>query len=245
MQTQDEVALSAGRTGMARQSLRVTMLLGMLITIVGGTGIFAVFTDRATTGTNSVETGARPSAVNVRIAEALVDENLSTISCDVNQGVTFTDDLATGIFSVENLQPDSATAAAAYVCLENAGSGSIDIRATVIELVDTDTACTGDEADAGDATCGGGELGELSGALMASMSRLECGTSASTPLAQDTLAGWPANPDFALTQPLAPNDVACVAFLVWLPSSTPEATIQVTQSDKVEWRFAFDATLTP
>jgi predicted ribosomally synthesized peptide with SipW-like signal peptide len=35
---------------MGRQSLRIVMVLGVLVTLVGGTGIFAAFTDRATTG---------------------------------------------------------------------------------------------------------------------------------------------------------------------------------------------------
>ena len=47
---------------MGRHTLRITIVLGMLVTLLGGTGIFATFTDRATGGQATVSSGARPKA---------------------------------------------------------------------------------------------------------------------------------------------------------------------------------------
>jgi hypothetical protein len=232
---------------MERHTLRIVIVLGVLVTLLGGTGIFAVFTDRATTGTNSAETGSRQQAVDLKIEQALLDA--AGVNCDGNlDGMLFNqDDLATGIFSVSGMQPGNypADADTAYVCLFNAGSGTIDVEATVIDLVDTDTGCTGDEAAAGDTTCGSNQVGELGGAIAAQMEQLDCNsTAASTPIQSNSLAYWPASPA-PLNASLAPGDVACLAFYLWVPASTDETTLQLVQSDKVEWRFAFDAALAP
>jgi hypothetical protein len=228
-----------------RHALRITILLGILITLIGGTGIFAVFTDRATTGSNSAETGSRQQAVDLKIETALLDV---PVNCDGDlDGTLFNhDDLTTGIFSVSGIQPGDypADADVAYVCLLNAGSGTIDVEATAIDIVDTDTGCTGDEAAAGDATCGGDQLGELSGAIAAQMEQLDCDTAASTPIQANSLANWAANPA-PLSASLAPGEIACLAFYLWVPASTDETTLQIAQSDTVTWRFAFDAALAP
>lgn len=235
---------------MGRQALRITILLGVLISIVGGTGIFAVFSDRATTGTNSAETGSRQAAVDLRIeAAALPPAGDPALNCDGNlDGALFNaDDLTTGIFSVNGIQPGDypADADVAYLCLFNAGSGTIDVEATVIDIVDTDTACTGDEAVAGDATCGSNQAGELSGAIAAQMEQLDCANfSVSTPIQANSIANWPSVPA-PLTSSLAPGAIACLAFYLWVPASTDETTLQIAQSDRVEWRFAFDAALAP
>jgi hypothetical protein len=230
---------------MGRHALRITILLGILITLVGGTGIFAVFTDRATTGTNSAETGSRQQAVDLKIETALLDAPV-TCDGDLNLQLFDQDDLTTGIFSVSGVQPGAypADADVAYVCLLNAGSGTIDVEASAIDIVDTDTGCTGDEAAAGDATCGGDQLGELSGAIAAQMEQLDCATAGSTPIQSNSIANWASIPA-QLPGSLAPGDIACLAFYLWVPASTDETTLQIAQSDKVAWRFAFDATLAP
>jgi hypothetical protein len=59
-----------------------TIGLGSLVTLMGGTGIFAVFTDRATTGTSKVDSGARASAADLKIA--LASQNSWTINLQRN-----------------------------------------------------------------------------------------------------------------------------------------------------------------
>jgi hypothetical protein len=232
---------------MTRHALRITILLGVLITLVGGTGIFAAFTDTATTGTNNAVTGPRPQAVDLKIESALLDV---PVNCDGDANATLFDhdDLTTGIFDVSGVQPGDypADAAVAYVCLFNAGSAAIEVGARASDVVDTDTGCTGDEAGAGDLTCGADQAGELSGYLAAQMEQLDCDTAASVPLQANSIADWAdlAEP-VPLSGPLQPGDIACLAFYLWLPSSTDETALQVIQSDGTSWRFAFDAALAP
>lgn len=230
---------------MGRQSLRLTMLLGVLITALGGTGIFAAFTDRATTGTNSAETGPRPLAVDLKIslADAVAG---SPVNCDA-EGDAFPfddDDLTTGLFAATNLQPGGGGGQSADLCLANFGAGTIDVTALAIDLVDTDVACTGDEADAGDLTCGTDQLGELSGALTIRMRHLDCAIGTEVSVDDHLLANMAANP-VPVSSSLAPNGIVCLRLTVFVAASTPEETVQVIQSDKVEWRFAFDAALAP
>ena len=39
---------------MQRHMLRLTLILGVMVTLLSGTGVFAVFTDQASGGTNTV-----------------------------------------------------------------------------------------------------------------------------------------------------------------------------------------------
>jgi hypothetical protein len=141
------------------------IVLGIVTTLLGETGVFAVFEDRASTGENVVTSGARPRAVDIKIAPAVVGLGLPT-GC-----ATFTDDLTTGFFTVDDVQPSGTIGGNHWFCLRNDGSTSAAISALVVDLVDTEQACTGDEAAAGDDTCGTGS-GELSAVLDVSFTNL-------------------------------------------------------------------------
>src|SRR5262245_15907432 len=107
---------TGGMTATGRQSLRLTILLGLLITADGGTGIFAVFTDRVTSGWNSAETGDRAKAVDVVLATATFVNG--GVACDA-----FGHQLITGIIHVEGIQPVEYEASdVAYACVKNLGS---------------------------------------------------------------------------------------------------------------------------
>ena len=73
---------------MGRHTLRITIVLGMLVTLLGGTGIFATFTDRATTGTSTITSGERPKAADLQIAAANPDTSTGVFNCG-----TYADDL--------------------------------------------------------------------------------------------------------------------------------------------------------
>jgi hypothetical protein len=111
---------------------------------------------------------------------------------------------------------------------------------TVIDLVDSETACTGDEEAAGDTTCGTG-AGELSSALSASTARADCRTgdfSLAPPAVK--LSNAPTT-NFPLGS-LQPGETACIIATVEYRFDVPEITQRVAQSDQVQWRFAFDGT---
>jgi hypothetical protein len=218
---------------MERQTLRITIALGMLITLVGGTGIFAVFSDRATTGTNSISSGSRPSAADLKI-------EANDIACAANPAAfVFTqDDTTTAQFNAPALQPGSALTDR-FLCLGNVGSASLDVTATAIDIADVDTACTGSEAAGGDQSCGSGS-GELGALLRIAIDQIDC-ADVPTP----TLG----NPDVILTEftnePVATipaGGVICVRISGAYPVPASEAEAQIAQSDTVTWRFAFDGT---
>ena len=237
---------------MRKKLLVATMVLGTVISLMGAAGIFAVFTDRATTGTNTVTSGERARAAELRIATGSLLGGVMVCS-------PFTDDLVTGVFTVSNFQPGSAQPIAGafptVICLKNAGSGTLSLSGTVIDLVDVDIDCTGDEAAAGDSTCGplpGGAVnqGELAHLLQVSFTPLGCeGTTGDPSGPTTTMPLDPGYPVSAGLTPwpyaggsLAPGGTACVSIQVAYPGGTSEAQAQAAQTDQVTWRFAFDGT---
>ena len=224
-----------------RQSLRIVMVLGVLITLVGGTGIFAVFTDRATTGFNTVGSGARPHAADLQISEA--SNTGGALNCDPDGDALFSDDLTTGLFSVADVQPGGQTPSR-WICLLNAGSGPLAISASVIDLQDEDEGCTGDEEAAGDTTCGGFQAGELGALLDLEVTEVPClDPNAPGIGSTGSLATFADEPIRGGGGSFPAGSTTCVRLRVSYPGATPETSVQLAQSDRVQWRFAFDGTV--
>ncbi len=221
---------------MRRKLLGTTMALGLVVTAMGFTGIYAVFTDRATTGPNSADSGPQARIADLKIATSEFQ------SCT---GETYTDDLVSGVITVADLQPGGGSFFS-NVCLRNDGTAALDLTMTAIDLVDTETGCTGDEAAAGDATCGTAGIGDgdLSPALLVVFTRIDCSTAASQIAGNTVLATLAASPDSLGS--LNAGDTACISLRVQMlvagQQGVPLEGIQQAQSDKVEWRFAFDGT---
>jgi hypothetical protein len=233
---------------MARHALRITIVLGMLITLVGGTGIFAVFSDRATTGTSDITTTALGKAADLKIAMATPQDpmNSGPFNCDPQL-----DDLTTPLF---NFTATAGNGDARFMCLFNVGSSAVDVTLSAIDITDLDIACTGDEAAFGDASCGqlaaGPQAGELSPNLTIETDLYDCMTGAGllTPGVPDfssSLADLGTTPETLLPatgiQNLGPGGSICIRLQVrW--SATGDAA-QVSQSDEATWKFAFDGTV--
>jgi hypothetical protein len=231
---------------MGRNALRVVIVLGVLITLVGGTGIFAVFSDRATTGTNTVTSGSQPRAADLQLNVGV--DTGQAIDCETDpdaNGVIFEDDLTTGLFTLQDVQPGT-TSDPAYLCLRNTGSAPLSLYAAAIDLVDADVDCTGDEAAAGDTTCGtdgtAPQAGELSPLLDVRFDEMDC---------HDSSVIFPGTEGvlYDLTDPapiafragtLAPGADLCLVLTIAYPSDTATTAVQQAQSDRVTWRFAFD-----
>jgi predicted ribosomally synthesized peptide with SipW-like signal peptide len=229
---------------MARHSLRIVIVLGMLITLVGGTGTFALFADQASTGENDITSGSLPKAADVRIETASIDPTNSIITC--NGDTWDKDNLTTGLYSASNVQPGDDLGTT-FVCLKNVGSGSLSLTGTAFGKTSLDVACTGDEALAGDTTCGLDaqnvpQAGELLPLIFVGMNRVSCATNT------DVVANDP-QPLSALTDfnffglggSLLPNEIACIRIQVTYPTPESVSSAQVAQSDEVTWRFRFDA----
>lgn len=157
---------------------------------------------------------------------------------------SYADDLATGIITATDMAPGGAEVTG-YVCVRNVGSRAVDVAASVIDLVDSDTGCTGDEASL-DTTCGGDQAGELSTYLAVSIEygvggpvTNYCpaplpggmgGGSVDT-LTTTTSGHFTLDPD--------PELFACLGFTVRDVALGDALT--TSQSDTATWRFAFDA----
>jgi predicted ribosomally synthesized peptide with SipW-like signal peptide len=217
-----------------RHALLSVIVLGAIVTLVGGTGIFAVFTDRATTGLNSVTSGERARAADIQLAIAVPDIN-GGYACSA-----FADDLANPFFTMTDAQPgDGATRMA---CVQNVGSATVLVSLTSADLLESDASCTGDEESL-DASCGQGDgFGQLAAALSVSVEPQNCFTAQAVGVNQTAgLATIAATPIVLLDNGLAPGATACFLVALDYPTGTPEETAQVAQSDGVVWRFAFDA----
>jgi hypothetical protein len=227
---------------MARHSLRIVIVLGVLVTLVGGTGIFAVFSDRATTGTSDVTSGSLGRAADLKIATAQPQDpmNSGPFICG-----TFSDDLATALFNfTANTGSDER-----FLCVRNDGSSAVDLSLSAVDIEDADVACTGDEAAFGDTTCGedaqaNPQLGELSPNLTIETDLYDCmtGSGLLTPGVPDfssSLAGLGGTPESLGS--LSAGGSVCVRLRVsWRATDT---AAQVSQSDASTWRFAFDGTV--
>ncbi|MGH9084921.1 MAG: hypothetical protein ACRDYW_05675 [Acidimicrobiales bacterium] len=222
----------------ARRNLAVVAGgLGLTVALLSG-GIFAVFTDRATTGQNDATTRAEARAADLTLATA-------DVVGAVYQCGDFVDDLATGIISVTDLRAGGAAGPPFEVCLRNDGSEEVTVEVSAIDLVDLDVACTGDEAAAGDVTCGGDQLGEASEVLTVNVSRHDC-TDGSFLATTETQLGSNAQTSVPLPggATLAPGDTACLGFTPFYSIIHGVTVVQRAQSDKATWRYAFDGTTT-
>jgi len=212
------------------------IVVGAIVTAVGGTGIFAVFTDRATQVLpNTVESGAEPKAADIQIA---IFGEVAGELCG-----PFQENLATPLFNVVNVRPGNTHQNT--VCLRNNGSANVSLTASVLDLTQSDPQCTGDE-QAIDPQCGqpGSGQGQLADALQIDFQETDClagapvGSEQSYGLA--ALASTPGAVGSATG--LLAATTTCLRITVRYPSTSPVNTVQAAQSDQVSWRFAFDAT---
>src|SRR5690242_14164791 len=140
--------LDTRKQGRSRRAVLLTiMALGAVVSLTAVNGIFAIFTDRATTGENSASSRAEARSADLQIASASFDSTTYDITCGA-----YAEDLVTGIITVSDLTPGGSDFGVGNLCLKNVGSRSLDVSTSAIDLVDSDHACTGDEASL-DATC--------------------------------------------------------------------------------------------
>jgi len=213
----------------------MTMALGLVITAMGATGIYAVFSDRATTGTNSASSGTQARTADLQIGTSVQGDCADA---------TFVEDLATGVIDVADMQPGGSPQVR-YLCIRNVGTARLALTVSAIDLVNTETGCTGDEEASGDLTCGTAGIadGELGSVLIAGIVPVDCTSQA----IEGVVVAQPLD---SLTTGvgftgLDPDDVLCIRTAVTMPPAGGDVTsdsLQRAQSDKVEWRFAFDGT---
>jgi hypothetical protein len=231
---------------MNRHLLPIIIALGVVVTLVSGAGVYAVFTDRATTGTLNVVSGEVAKAADLKLAIAAIDEQVGSPGFGVDC-YPFSDDLTSDFMSVALAAPGESYLQRRFFCLKNTGSAPLDVTMSVIDLVDSETGCTGDEAMVDD-TCGGaGQLGELGGRLSVGISAWSC---MQFPLVLLGETRGPSLPEEAVSgisipgTTLPANKRMCGSIDVYYPPSTTEL-VQAAQSDQTTWRLAYDRSTTP
>jgi hypothetical protein len=215
-----------------RRPLALSLIvLGLVVTLIGGTGLLAPFTDRATTGVNSITSGERPRAADLKLAWAVADP----FAC---AAATYEDNSTTPGLTATDIQPGYGELL--HFCLKNIGSADLSVSLTVIDVVNDDIACTGDEIFVDPGSCGtapgGGELGDV---FSAEYALLDCDTgSGPVPTALGFISTGPSSS----VGTLPPGETWCGYILAGYSTITDLDAQQLAQSDRVTWRYAFDGT---
>lgn len=216
---------------MRRSALLTVAVLGGLVCLIGGTVLFSALQDTARSGTNSAESAALAASADIQLARGTSSGN--SVSCG-----TFSEDLSSGIFTVTGVSP-GYQAPFEYFCIKNVGSQQVTLSALADELADVDFACTGDEVLHGDTTCGGDQLGELSGVLKVVYSVVDCATGVSGAQGFPFLKDNETTPHALGT--LATGGTGCFFVSLAYFNNTANAAVQKAQSDRATWRFKFTA----
>jgi hypothetical protein len=235
------MAFERGRLLMRRTSLLTVSAIGLLVCLLGGSGLFAALVDMADTGPNTITTAPLPGSADLQLAPIIPDPS------DPAQNVcgTFSDNLATGLFSVASGTPPFS--ASNSICVRNVGSQAVSISVGAFDLTDVDTACTGDEAAAGDLSCGGsadgsGELSEVVNVIFFNADCTGSPTAGDYGLnTLDTLVGTV----IPLSASLASNGTVCYYVEAGLGAGATSTQLQVAQSDSTAWRFRFEGVALP
>lgn len=212
---------------MRRSVLLTVISLGAVVSLLGLSGVMAVFTDRAVTGDNSISSGQVAKAADLQLASTV-----NGAACG-----TFNDDLTGPLNTLTAAQPGSKSFEG--ICVKNAGSSEVSLSLSAADLTDVEVACTNDESAAGDATCGTG-AGELAQQLSTYWYTADCATGAVTGglnyIAQ--LNNLPAATDLGT---VAAGATSCFKLEVFYGLNRSVTSVQVAQSDQVTWKWAFDA----
>jgi hypothetical protein len=229
--------------GTRRALLTSIAALGGVITLASTSGVFAVFSDHATTGTNTFATKGLPRAADLQLATGAITVDDTSGIWTVDCG-TYTDNLSTGLVTLTDAVSLDGYSTD-YVCVKNTGSQTVDVTTSAIDITDEDTDCTGDESVV-DTTCGvqvgqpvgtPPQAGELSPLLHVTLFIAPCDDANQGGSGIGTLPGVTDAP----VATLAPGHTTCVRYSVGYVATEAEA--QVAQSDTTTWRFAFDGTV--
>src|SRR6478672_4696557 len=98
---------------MRRSLLATITVLGALICLVGGTGLFAALTDTATTGTNTATSDDLPSSIDIKLGAGY------QFSGGVGVCGAFVYNLTTPLFTETDMKPNNV--GQATFCIKNDG----------------------------------------------------------------------------------------------------------------------------
>lgn len=215
---------------MRRPVLLTIMTLGLIITLLGATGIVAVFTDTADTGNSSVASGERARSADIQLGVY----DIFSQTC-----VSYANSRTTGFYSFSNSQPESSFSSSGgdYFCIRNVGSESVTLSVSTFDLVDAELACSNEEpgVDPDGSTCG--TVGELSQFLTARFDEITCSNGSSMLAPADGGVSTMQSTPVGLGT-LSSGSERCFNPLVrYQTANSTEATLS--QTDQATWKFRF------
>ena len=210
---------------MRRSILLTIAVLGAVLSLVGMTGVFAPFTDRAQIGTvtpNRIGSEARPREADLKVATFAPRSGCGTFADDLPDPIIDVTDMKGGQVEVRPM------------CVRNDGGQPVAITISLVDKADLEIDCTGDEAVV-DLTCAPGEQGELGSFLFATVSTTSDVGCASTVFGQEI--GFVNSSGLTGVGTLDPGEVGCfeISFLHIGGAFEVEA-----QSDEVTFKIQFD-----
>ena len=218
---------------MRRSFLLTASAMGLMISLLAGTGLFAALVDTADTGPNSVDTAPLAGSSDLQLATW----------DSVNGCGAWQEDLSSGLITALNVAIDAPTVRTGETfCIRNIGSRTVDLSVSVFGVEDTETdECTGDEADSGDQDCALNDPGELSAVIGVEFFLDDCVGNATIGFT-DSLTDMVSTPLALL--PIAPGNTSCFVPQIQVGSVASETQLQQAQSDRVTWRYRFTGTAT-
>lgn len=209
-------------------------------------GVFAAISDTADTGTLSVESEDLAASIELKIADHQIAAAERCTNVSEVPAASYVDDQTIDLLTLADANPGSTLTR--YVCVKNEGAQPAVVSLDLLNTVDVETGCTGDEADT-DATCGTG-AGELADDVdvtvtqrgTAATSTVQCDEAAQTPaVSYDGVADSTASA--ALGGPIPAGGYACYEVVATYDATTPAGEVTDNQTDQVTWQHRFHGEL--
>jgi hypothetical protein len=212
----------------------VLLVLGTVVSLLMGAGLFALTGDSVTSGGNSAESGTwKPPAHDLQMATN-DDFGFSCANADYTKSLPTTFSAA----PVDLAQPPGAGPYISKImCIKNAGTAPARLTASVTSFVQTETGCSSGEVDAGDATCGSG-VGEVGTVLDEGFSQFsEVGSDPDCTASGYFVSRFEAGYLDNVLHPSLPAGATCRFVYNLSPTflSVTEAQRLQAQSDSVQW----------
>jgi hypothetical protein len=227
-------------TAVRRRYLISLSAMGLLVCVLGSTGLFAALSDTARTGQNTIDSAPLAGSAELKIQAGSVvpgpTVGSNAIACS---SASWVDDLTTGGFNATDVGPGFSTPNA-YYCIQNAGSQAVQLVGNTDSIVNVENGCTGDEELLGDTSCGVG-VGELGDVISVRWISVDCLSLNESGQADRGMFDNEATP-VALGS-IAPGEIRCFAVGAYYLAATPADAVQRAQSDQIQWRFKFTGTV--
>ena len=234
-----------------RRSVLITLTaLGALLSLLGA-GLFAALTDTAHTGTNEVSTVQLAASSDLKLAAGTFQVSPDPTGPSGIECGTYEDDMESRYITLTDQTPGTDTGQGFFLCVKNFGSQSVDLTASPVNVGDTETGCTGDEAaydPDGPGSCGTlleTNTGELAVAVTETWYGIDCQTGqteqgptgeVAIPNAARTIDAYTQAPEPFGS--LAPGQARCFGTSIFMSPATPEQR-QASQTDELTWKWAF------